>query len=71
MVNIAGMSFLGLGVTPPQAEWGSMINEARAYIQLAPWAVMGPAAAIILTVMLFYLLGDSVRDYADVSGVRR
>ena len=66
MVGIAGLSFLGIGVQEPQAEWGSMINGSRAYIQLAPWAVLGPAAATILTVMVFNYLGDCVRDYMDV-----
>lgn len=67
MIGIAGLSFLGLGVVPPHAEWGSMINEARAYIQLAPWSVFAPAAAVIVTVMVFNYLGDAVRDYSDVS----
>ena len=66
MMGIAGLSFLGIGVTEPQAEWGSMINNSRAYIQLAPWAVLGPAAATIITVMIFNYLGDCVRDVMDV-----
>ena len=67
MIGIAGLSFLGLGVVPPKAEWGSMINEARAYLQLAPWSVFVPAVAVIVTVMVFNYLGDAVRDYYDVS----
>lgn len=66
MVGIAGLSFLGIGVMEPQAEWGSMINGSRAYIQLAPWAVLGPAVATIVTVMVFNYLGDCVRDVMDV-----
>ena len=66
MIGIAGLSFLGIGVTEPQAEWGSMISGARAYIQLAPWAVLAPAAATILTVMIFNCLGDCLRDALDV-----
>ncbi len=66
MIGIAGLSFLGIGVTEPQAEWGSMINASRAYMQLAPWAVLAPAAAVLLTVMIFNYLGDCVRDYLDV-----
>ncbi|MBQ9420852.1 MAG: ABC transporter permease [Lachnospiraceae bacterium] len=62
MIGISGLSFLGLGVIPPQAEWGSMINESRAYIQLAPWAVLYPAAATIVTIMLFNYLGDAVME---------
>lgn len=66
MVGIAGLSFLGIGVQEPNAEWGSMINQARAYIQLNPWPVLAPAGATVITVMLFNLLGDCVRDYAAV-----
>ena len=66
MIGIAGLSFLGIGVQEPQAEWGSMISASRAYIQLAPWAVLAPAAATILTVMIFNYLGDCVRDVLDV-----
>ena len=66
MIGIAGLSFLGIGVTEPQAEWGSMINTSRAYMQLAPWAVLAPAVATIITVMVFNCLGDCVRDWLDV-----
>ena len=62
MIGIAGLSFLGIGVIEPQAEWGSMINTSRAYLQLAPWAVLAPAIATIITVMIFNYLGDCVRD---------
>ena len=70
MIGIAGLSFLGIGVAEPQAEWGSMINGSRAYLQLAPWAVLAPAVATIITVMIFNYLGDCVRDVLDV-GVER
>ncbi len=66
MIGIAGLSFLGIGVQEPQAEWGSMISGSRAYIQLAPWPVLAPAFATILTVMVFNYLGDCVRDVLDV-----
>ncbi len=66
MIGIAGLSFLGIGVTPPTPEWGSMISEARAYMQLAPWAVFAPAAAVVITVMVYNLFGDAVRDLLDV-----
>ncbi len=62
MIGISGLSFLGLGAVPPQAEWGSMISEAGAYVQLAPWAVLYPAAATVLTIMLFNYLGDAVME---------
>ena len=66
MIGIAGLSFLGIGVMEPQAEWGSMINGSRAYLQLAPWAVLAPAFATIITVMIFNYLGDCIRDVLDV-----
>ncbi len=66
MIGISGLSFLGLGVVPPTAEWGSMISEARAYIQIAPWAVLAPAAATIITIIVFNYLGDAVMDYRDL-----
>jgi peptide/nickel transport system permease protein len=47
-----------------------MINTSRAYLQLAPWAVLAPAAATILTVMIFNYLGDCLRDYLDVEVAR-
>ncbi|MBO4819585.1 MAG: ABC transporter permease [Firmicutes bacterium] len=68
MIGIAGLSFLGIGVIPPTPEWGSMINEARAYLSLSPWAVFVPGAAIVITVMVFNYFGDSLRDYIDVNG---
>jgi peptide/nickel transport system permease protein len=70
MIGIAGLSFLGIGVQEPQAEWGSMISLSRAYIQLAPWAVLAPAFATIVTVMIFNYLGDCVRDVLDVEVTR-
>ena len=66
MIGISGLSFLGLGVVPPQAEWGSMISEARAYIQIAPWAVLFPALATILTIVIFNYLGDAVMEYREL-----
>ena len=69
MIGIAGLSFLGIGVTEPQAEWGSMINASRAYMQLAPWATLAPAVATILTVMAFNCLGDCLRDFLAVEVV--
>ena len=70
MIGIAGLSFLGIGVMEPRSEWGSMISGSRAYIQLAPWAVLAPAFATIITVMVFNYLGDCVRDVLDVEVAR-
>lgn len=63
MMELAALSFLGIGVQAPQAEWGSMINEARGYLQLAPWAGLAPAAAMVVTVLVFQCLGEAVRAY--------
>lgn len=68
MIGFAGLSYLGLGVSVPEAEWGAMINEGIGYMQQAPWAVLAPGAALFVTVLVFQLLGDSLRDYF---GVRR
>ena len=65
MMELAGLSFLGLGVKPPMAEWGNMINDGRSMLQIAPWMVLAPGAVIFITVMIFNLLGDTVRDYMD------
>ncbi|MCR5641582.1 MAG: ABC transporter permease [Lachnospiraceae bacterium] len=65
MIGISGLSFLGLGVVAPEAEWGSMISEARAYIQIAPWAVLYPAAATIITIVVFNYLGDAMMEYRN------
>jgi peptide/nickel transport system permease protein len=61
----ASLSFLGLGVQPPQASWGSMINAGRGYLQQAPWIVFGPGAALFVTVVGLNFVGDAVRDALD------
>ena len=65
MMELAGLSFLGLGVQPPMAEWGSMINDGRSMLQISPWMVLAPGLAIFITVMIFNLFGDTLRDYMD------
>lgn len=65
MMEIAGLSFLGLGATPPMAEWGSMMSNGRSMLQTSPWVILAPGCAIFLTVMVFNLLGDTVRDLLD------
>ena len=70
MMELAALSFLGLGARPPIAEWGSMINQSRAYMQLAPWATLAPAGATVVTVMIFNCLGDCLRDYLDVEAAK-
>lgn len=65
IMELAGLSFLGLGVKPPMAEWGSMISDGRVMLQTAPWMVLAPGGAIFIAVMIFNLLGDAIRDYMD------
>lgn len=65
IMELAGLSFLGLGATPPLAEWGSMMSNGRSMLQTCPWVVLAPGAAIFVTVVLFNLLGDTVRDAMD------
>ncbi len=65
MMELAGLSFLGLGAKPPTAEWGSMMSESRSLLTTAPWVTLSPGFAIFLSVMVFNLLGDAVRDWAD------
>ncbi len=61
----AALSFLGLGVQPPTPSWGYMLAVGRSYLDLAPWIVIGPGAAIFLTVLGFNFLGDGIRDVLD------
>ena len=71
MMEMAGLSFLGLGATPPTAEWGSMMSNGRSMLQTSPWVILAPGCAIFLTVMVFNLLGDTVRDILDPRQSRR
>jgi len=61
----ASLSFLGLGVAPPAASWGGMINQGRGYLQQAPWIVFGPGAALFVTVLGLNFVGDAIRDALD------
>lgn len=62
----AGLSFLGLGVQPPAASWGSMIRDGTAYMLVAPHMVIAPGIAMMLVVLSVNLLGDKLRDRLDV-----
>ena len=64
----AGLSFLGLGVQPPAASWGSMIRDGTRYMLVAPHMVLAPGIALWLVVMSVNLLGDWLRDHLDVRG---
>jgi len=61
----ATLSFLGLGVQPPTATWGAMLNDARSHLFESPYLILFPAAAVALCVLAFNLVGDGLRDYLD------
>ncbi|MFB2551311.1 ABC transporter permease [Ensifer soli] len=61
----ATLSFLGIGVQPPQPSWGNIIFESQSYFQAAPWLVFFPGAVILLTALAFNLVGDALRDLLD------
>ena len=65
MLELAGLSFLGFGAVSPTPEWGLMLSEGRAYMQTAPWLMVFPGLAIFVTVVIFNMLGDSLRDILD------
>lgn len=61
----ASLSFIGIGVPPPQPTWGNMIKDGLDYLPIAPWMALVPSAAIFLTIIFFNLVGDSIRDIID------
>lgn len=61
----ATLSFLGIGVQPPNPSWGNIIFESQSYFQAAPWLVFFPGAVILLTALAFNLVGDALRDLLD------
>lgn len=65
MMELAGLSFLGFGSQPPAPEWGLMLNEGRQQLQTAPWLMVFPGLAIFVTVAIFNLWGDALRDVLD------
>ncbi|WP_304224173.1 nickel transporter permease [Phascolarctobacterium succinatutens] len=65
MMELAGLSFLGFGSQPPAPEWGLMLNEGRQQLQTAPWLMVFPGLAIFVTVVIFNLWGDNLRDVLD------
>jgi ABC-type dipeptide/oligopeptide/nickel transport system permease subunit len=65
LLSAAGLSFLGLGATPPMAEWGAMLSDGRALMWDAPWAAIFPGIAILCVVLAANLLGDALRDILD------
>jgi peptide/nickel transport system permease protein len=68
VLALAGLSFLGLGIQPPDAEWGRMLFDAKPYLERQPLEMAVPGCAIAVTVLAFNLLGDGLRDALDPSG---
>jgi peptide/nickel transport system permease protein len=62
---VAAFSFIGLGSQPPLADWGTMLNEGRAFMRMAPHLSIFPGLAVMLTTLAFNLLGDALRDIMD------
>jgi peptide/nickel transport system permease protein len=73
IMELSGLSFLGLGAMPPVAEWGAMMSNGRSMLQTSPWVILAPGCAIFISVMLFNLFGDTIRDVLDpkINGLRR
>ncbi|WP_017755473.1 nickel transporter permease [Calidifontibacillus oryziterrae] len=65
IIECAALGFLGLGAQPPDAEWGKMLADSRQYLIQAPWTMIFPGLAIMLTVLGFNLMGDGLRDALD------
>ena len=65
MMELAALSFLGFGAQPPTPEWGKMLNDGWTLIQTAPWTMIYPGLAIFVTVVVFNMLGDALRDILD------
>ncbi len=64
-LTLASLSLLGLGSQPPTPEWGYMLSEGKTFMQRAPWLLYFPGLAILLSVIIFNLLGDSLRDILE------
>lgn len=65
ILNVAALGFLGLGAQPPTAEWGTMLSDARGFIESAPYLVTLPGLCILIVVLAFNVLGDGLRDSFD------
>ncbi|MCI9576144.1 MAG: ABC transporter permease [Clostridiales bacterium] len=66
IMEVAALSYLGLGVKAPMSEWGSMMNLGKQYLQTNPWLIVVPGVAIFITVIIFNLFGDKLRDALDL-----
>jgi peptide/nickel transport system permease protein len=67
----SALSYLGLGVQPPTPSWGNMLSDAQSYVFTAPLLALWPGLAILLTVLAFNFLGESLRDLLDPFSSRR
>ena len=65
ILTISSLSFMGMGIQPPQPEWGTMLYEGRDLIRTSPYLVIFPGAAIAVSVLSLNLLGDGLRDALD------
>ena len=65
ILAISGLSFIGLGAQPPSPEWGSMLSQARIYLQRAWWITTFPGLAIMISVLAINIVGDALRDALD------
>lgn len=68
IILVASFSLIGIGVQPPNPEWGAILLSSRDFLQTAPWLLMYPGMAIFITVIIFNYIGDALRDYLDVTG---
>jgi len=67
ILDLAALSFLGMGVQPPISDWGAMLEEGRAFIQTSPLLCLAPGVAIIVTVVVLNMLSDNIQMYLDQS----
>ena len=67
IILVASFSLIGIGVQPPDPEWGAILLSSRDFLQTAPWLLIYPGLAIFITVVLFNYIGDALRDALDVS----
>lgn len=67
ILSISGLSFLGFGVQPPEAEWGAMLMDGKAYMQTAPHLMIFPGLAVLIAVLALNLIGDQLRDHVEKS----
>ncbi len=66
ILSEASLSFLGLGISPPEPTWGGMIASSVNYVETAPWMAFFPGVALAVTIFCFNLIGDSIKDYVNV-----